>query len=344
MQEAVHFTIVGSHALSPRLKSEWEPYRERLAVVSCYQPAQGRQSHPKTDSKCTRTDFNLPAAEEHFIFFFAGSINRILEDIFYMWLGIVDRVVGSCLLLLNRPKGMRTRIKQWLLKYIATANPNFDPSRVLFRPFQSKGHFCRLIQAVVEDGAGAGLDSVEPVGLHTSAGDVFANGGTVLTYFCDSGFQQRIVYELHSELGTCGPCVARSRAEFSDLCIRYALDKPLQRAMRRYLLRVNEERVQGAKLARQLLQVFDKGFAMFMEADRDYKKLQDFSVTDGLPPIQPFAESPEFAPLAAAALGPDAAKRNELLARCALQRRTCPWMRAWSPMCSRSWRSSRGRD
>jgi hypothetical protein len=64
-----------------------------------------------------------------------------------------------------------------------------------------------------------------------------------------------------------------------------------------------------------LLQVFDKGFAMFMEADRDYKKLQDFSVTDGLPPIQPFAESPEFAPLAAAALGPDAAKRNELLAQ-----------------------------
>jgi hypothetical protein len=315
MREAVHFTIVGSHALSPRLKSEWEPYRERLAVVSCYQPAQGRQSHPKTDSKCTRTDFNLPAAEEHFIFFYAGSINRILEDIFYMWLGIVDRVVGSCLLLLNRPKGMRTRIKKWLLKYIATANPNFDPSRVLFRPFQSKGHYYRLIQAVVEDGAGAGLDSVEPVGLHTSAGDVFANGGTVLTYLCDNGFQQRIVYELHSELGTCGPCVARSRAEFSDLCIRYALDKPLQRAMRRYLLRVNEERVQGAKLARQLLQVFDKGFAMFMEADRDYKKLQDFSVTDGLPPIQPFAESPEFAPLAAAALGPDAAKRNELLAQ-----------------------------
>ena len=315
MLEAVHFTIMGSHALSPRLKLEWGPFRERLAVVSCYQPAQGRQSHPKTDSKCTRTDFNLPVAEAHFIFLFAGSINRILEDTFYMWLGIVHRVFGSCLLLLNRPKGMRTRIRQWLLKYIETANPDFDPSRVIFRPFQNKGHFCRLIQAVVEDGAGAGLDSVEPIGLHTSAGDVFGNGGTVLTYLCDNGFHQRIVYELHCELGTSGHCVARSRAEFSDLCVRYALDKPLQRTMRRYLLRKNEERVQGAELPRQLLQVLDVGYAMFVEAGRDYKKLRDFDVTDGLPPVQPFAESPEYAALAAEVDGPDAAKRNELLAR-----------------------------
>jgi predicted O-linked N-acetylglucosamine transferase (SPINDLY family) len=251
MREAVHFTFMGSHALTPLLKRVWEPFRERLAVVSCYQPTQGRWSHPKTDSKCIRTDFNLPAAEEHFIFFFAGSTNRILEDTFFMWLDIVHRVVGSCLLLPNRPKGMSTRIKRWLWKYITNANPDFDPSRVLFRPFQSKGHFCRLIQAVVEDGAGACLDSVEPVALHTTAGDVFGNGGTVLTYLCKDGFQQRIVCELHSELGTSGPCVAKSRAGFSDLCVRYALDKPLQRAMRQYLLRVNEERVQGGGLKAQ---------------------------------------------------------------------------------------------
>jgi hypothetical protein len=257
MREAVHFKIVGSHALSPRQKLEFEQFRERVAVVSCYQPAQGRWSHPQLDREWTRAVFNLPAAVKHFIFFFIGSMNRILEETFYMWLDILNRVVGSCLLLLNRPKGMRTRIKNWIWKYIATANPDFDPSRVLFRPFQNKVHFCGLIRAMLEDGAGACLDTVEPITLHTSADDVFGNGSAVLTYLCDNGFQQRIVYELHFEYGTNELCVAKSRSEFPDLCVRYALDKPLQRAMRQYFLRVNEERVQDAKLARQLLRVFD---------------------------------------------------------------------------------------
>ena len=315
MPEAVHFTIVGSHALSKRQKLECEQIRERVAVVSCYQPAQGRWSHPQPDREWTRADFNLPAAVKHFIYFFAGTINRILEETFYMWLGILTRVAGSFLLLLNRPKGMRTRIKNWIRNYIATANPDFDPSRVLFRPLQNKVHFCGLIRAMLEDGAGACLDSVEPIGLHTSAGDVFGNGGAVLTYRCDNGFQQRIAYELHIEYGTSWPCVAESRSEYPNLCVRYALNKPLQRAMRQYLLRYNEVRVQGAKLARQLLQAFEKGVAMFKEAGRDYKKLKDFNVTDGSPLVQPFAESPEFAALAAEEVDPDAAKRNELLAK-----------------------------
>jgi len=195
MREAVHFTIVGLHALSQRQKLEYEAFRERVAVVSCYQPAQGHWSHPKTGRTWARTDFNLPAAEEHFIFFFAGSTNRILDNTFFMWLDIVHRVVGSCLLLLSRPKGMRTRIKKWIAKYIATAHPDFDASRVLFRPFQNKAYFCGLLQAMLEDGAGACLDSVEPIALHTSAGDVFGNGGAVLTYFCDNGFHQRVVTE-----------------------------------------------------------------------------------------------------------------------------------------------------
>jgi hypothetical protein len=315
MPEAVHFTIVGSHALSPRQKLEWGPFRERVAVVSCYQPAQGPWSHPKDGRTWTRKEFNLPASEEHFIFFFAGSTNRIVEVVFLMWLVIVDRVDGSCLLLLNRPKGMRTRIKKWIEKYIATANPDFDPSRVLFRPFQNKAYFCGLIQAMVENGAGACLDPVDPIGPHTTAGDVFGNGGTVLTHLCENGFQTRIVYELHFENGTNGHCVAESRAEFPDLCVRFALNKPLQRAMRQFLLRVYEERFQSAKLPRQLLQVIDEGYTMFVDAGRDYKKLQDFDVTAGLPPVQSFAESPEYAALAAEEVDPDAAKRRELLAQ-----------------------------
>jgi len=315
MPEAVHFTIVGLHALSQRQKLECEASRERVAVVSCYQPAQGPWSHPTTgDKRWTRTYFNLPAAADHFMFFFTGSTNRIIEAIFLMWLDIVHRVVGSCLLLLSKPKGMRMRIKKWIAKYVGTANPDFDPSRVIFRPFQNKTHFCGMIRAMLENGAGACLDSVEPIALHTSAADVFGNGGAVLTYPSDNGFHQRVVTELHGEYGTQQHCVANSRAEFPDLCVRFALNKPLQRAMQAYLLRVNAERVRGAKLPRQLLQVFDRGFAMFREADRDFKKLQDFCVTDELLPVQTFAESPEFEALAAAESGPAGAKRKALLA------------------------------
>ena len=314
--ESVHFTIVGLYALSKRQRLEWEPFRERVAVVSTsYQPAQGPWSHPKIGRTWTRKDFNLPSSIVHFIYFFPGSTNRIVEATLLMWLGIVVRVDRSCLLLLSRPKGMRIRIKKWIRQYIATSNPEFDSSRVIFRPFQNKTYFCGLIQATGENGAGACLDSVDPIGIHTSAGDANDNGTPVLTHVSERGFQSRVALELHAELGTYEQCVAGSRAEFPDLAVRYALNKPLQRAMRLYLLRVYEERVQSAKLARQLLRVLDEGFTMFVNAGRDYKKLQDIDVTDGLPPVQPFAESPEFAALAAEEAGPDAAKRKELLAQ-----------------------------
>ena len=35
--------------------------------------------------------------------------------------------------------------------------------------------------------------------LHTTAGDVFGNGGTVLTYRSENGFQTRVALELHAE-------------------------------------------------------------------------------------------------------------------------------------------------
>jgi predicted O-linked N-acetylglucosamine transferase (SPINDLY family) len=190
MLKAVHFTIVGSIALSPRQTLEYAPFRERLAtVVPCYQPAQGPLSHPILGAnRWTRSHFNLPPAEDNFIYFFGGAINRILEATFYMWLGIVHRVFGACLLLLSRPKGMRTRIEKWIANYIATANPDFDPSRVLFRPFQNKTHFCGMIRAVIENWAGVGLDTVEPFAPHTTANDLHAHGCGILTYVSEGGF------------------------------------------------------------------------------------------------------------------------------------------------------------
>jgi hypothetical protein len=314
MPEAVHFTIVGEHALSPRQTLEYARYRERLATVDpCYQPAQGPLSHPRLGAnRWTRSHFNLPSAEENFIYFFGGAMNRILEATFYMWLGIVYRVVGACLLLLSRPKGMRTRIKKWIANYIANMNPDFDPSRVLFRPFQNKTHFCGMIQAVVENWAGVGLDTVEPIAPHTTANDLHAHGCGMLTYVSEGGFHQRVVFELQLEYGLNGQLVAKSRDEFPELCVRFGRDKSLQRAVGQYLLRRNGERVQGGKLPRQLLEVFERGFDMYTKAGRDYTKLQDFRVTDG-PPVQTFHEGPECAALLADVVGPDAAKLQELL-------------------------------
>ena len=315
MPEAVHWTIVGSHALSSRQKLESAALRERVAVVSCYQPSQGHLSHPNHSRTWTRKHFNLPSSDDHFIYFFPASTNRLVEEILIMWLEIVSRVEGSCLLLLSKPHGMRRRIKHWIRKYIATVKPNFNPHRVLWRPFQSKTHFCGLIQATVENGAGACLDSVKPIGLHTSAGDAFGNGAVVLSWSCDEGFQTRVAAELAADLGLFDQLVAPSCAEFPALAVRFAQNRPLQRAMQKYVRQAWAKRVEEALLARQVLQVLEEGVTMFVNAGRDYKKLQDIDVTQGLPPVQLFAASPEYEAVAAAEAGPEATKRKELLAQ-----------------------------
>ena len=317
LREAVHYTVVGSLTLSNRQRLEYETFRERVAVVSCYQPAQGHPSHSQAEPALTRKDFNLPSSDDHFIYVYPGMINRIVEETFMMWLGIFIRVDRSCLLLLSKPKGMRTKIRLWITKYNATAVVKFDPSRVLFRPPQNKTHYLAMVGAAGENGAA--LDTVEPIGLHTTASDAATVGTSVLTYKCDSGFQACVACELMTELGLEKQCVAKSRAEFADHAVRFALNRPQQLAIRNYLLRICPQRVEEAKLPRELLLIMDHGFAMFQKAGGDYMKLTDFDVKDlsvegkPLPQAQLFVDSPEYAAFAAEAAGPDAAKREELL-------------------------------
>jgi hypothetical protein len=128
--------------------------------------------------------------------------------------------------------------------HAAKLQADFDPSRVLFRPFQNKAHFCGIIQAVVENWAGVGLDTVEPIVPHTTANDLHAHGCGILTYVSEGGFQQRVVLELQLEYGLNGLLVANSRAEFPELCVRFTRDKSLHRAVGQYLVRQNGERVQ----------------------------------------------------------------------------------------------------
>ena len=317
MREAVHYTVVGPLTLSQRQRLELENFRERVAVVSCcYQPPQGHPSHVNANLGLTREAFNLPASDESFIFVFTGMTNRITEATFMMWLGIVVRVDRSCLLMLTKPKGMRAKLRRWINIYNTTAEVKFDPSRVLWRPAQNKTHYLALLAAAGENGAA--LDSVEPVGTHTTAGDANANALACLSYKSDVGFQTRVAWELATELGLEGECVAGSRAEFEEHAVQFALNRPQQRAIRDYLRRICKQRVEEAKLPRELLLVIDHGYAMFQKAGGDFMKLADFDVkdlfgVDGPAPVRRFVDSPEYAVLAAEDAGPDAAKRKELL-------------------------------
>ena len=319
MRKAVHFTVVGSITRLPRQIQECEEFRERVAVVSCYQPALGHPIHTNNVGPMSRGTFNLPSSPVHFLYVFTGTLNRIVEEIFMLWLRILMRVDHACLLLLRKPSGMRLRIRKWIRKFNDTADRKFDPSRVLWRPFQNKTHFLRLLSAAAENGAGAALDSVEPISNHTTAGEGCACGLPALTHKSDLGFQSCVSRELMTELGLEEQCVAESRAEFEELAVQYALNRAQQIAIHSYLLRTYKQRVEQAKLPKELLLIMEHAHAMFREAGGDLTKLTDFDVKDlavegePLPQRPRFVDSPEYAALAAEEACPDAAKRKELL-------------------------------
>ena len=150
MPEAVHYAIAAQLALSPRQRSERGDMRERIAQLSCYQPYQGHPSHRCTDRALTRKDFNLPSSEESFIYCFDATTNRIDKNVLFSWLRIVFRVHGSVLLLLHKPMYMRSRIMRWTQEFIETVEPDFDPTKVIFRPLQNKAYFWALLRLVRE--------------------------------------------------------------------------------------------------------------------------------------------------------------------------------------------------
>ena len=136
LRESVHFTVVGRTILSSNQRMELEANRERVAVISCYQPPQGHPGHTSANLGLTRKYFNLPSSDWCFIFVFPGMVNRITRAMFMMWLGIVSRVDNSCLLLLSKPRSMKMRIRRWIKQYNAEAALHFDEYRVLFRSAQ----------------------------------------------------------------------------------------------------------------------------------------------------------------------------------------------------------------
>jgi serine/threonine protein kinase len=330
MKEAVHFTVLGQITGSQRQLRECETFRERVAVVSCYQPAQSHPtydpSHWKADSSLpvmSRTYFNLPSSETHFIFVFPGTLNRIVEDTLTMWLEILARVENSCLILLKKPAHMQTTILTWIDTFNGNAAKRIDPARVLWRPYQKKTYFLGLLHAVGEDGAGVSLDSVQPISIHTTANDSCLAGTCVMSYRSEYGFQSRVVWELMKELGLEQQCIAPSRDEFVEHVVQFVQNRQQLRAIREYLLRTCRQRVLDAKLPKELLRIFEHGHAMFRTANGDSTKLTDFDVSDlswdgkAHPPIPLFVDSPEFAALSsiscAGEADPDRARRNELL-------------------------------
>lgn len=318
MPEGVHYTIAGSLAPSQRQKQECERVRERLALLSCYQPCQGHPSHRLTDRPLTRQDFNLPSSETTFIFFYASTINRVEKDVFFDWLTIVSRVSMSCLLMLNKPKGMRCTIKRWTKEFVESVDPSFDPAKVIFRPVQNKPYFWALLRVVGE--RGACLDSVQPIGPHTGASDALSNYVPILSWVSENGgWQMRVVIEVLAAAGLLRECAASDRAAFVAHAVEFAGNRPLQLAIRSFLERSVDEGINlfdTSMVPGAVLSLVEQIFQAFAAAGGDLARLKDIDVRASLPPVQQFSDSPEAAALASESEETKSkkAKREELLA------------------------------
>ncbi len=316
MPQAVHYTIAGRLAFSSRQKVECQDMREHVALMSCHQPCQEHQSHRHTDHTLTRDDFNLP--EDSFIFLFPATTNRLTKAVFFVWLMIVTRVDGSCLLLLNKPRRMRRMIMKWIQVHTANVDPDFDPTRVIFRPVQNKPYFWALLRVVGE--RGACIDSVDPLGPHTGANDSVSNHTPFLTYESECCMQARVGYEVNVEIGLLQECAAKNRASFVDHAVQFRLNRPLRIAIPSFLQRSFEQGLNlwdTSNVPKAVLMILDKVHESFAAAGRDWTKLVDIDVCSTQAPVQLFSDCPE-----AAALGDvsekarsQAAKQEELLAK-----------------------------
>ena len=319
MREGVHYMIAGSQALPKQQKQECKEFRERLSLLPIYQPCQNHPSHRDTGHPLTREHFNLPSAENCFIFCSSATLNRLEREVLFDWLGIVVRVTDSCLLLLSKPRSMHIRTKQWIKEYITEVDPNFDPARVIFRPVQKKPFYWGLLHAVGE--RGALLDTVWPIGPHTSASDALSNYLPILSWeTAIGGMQQRVAIELLWGAGLLRECVARDRASFADFAVEFAGDRPRQLAIRSFLRRSVDEGINlwdTSLVPGAVLMIVEKIFQEFVAAGGDVTKLNDIDVCARFPPVRQFSDSPEAAALAADSeeTRSQKAKREELLAQ-----------------------------
>ncbi len=156
-----------------------------------------------------------------------------------MWLTIVTRVDGSCLLLQNKPRRMHRMIMKLIQVHAATVDPDFDPTRVIFLPVQNKLYFWALFRVVGE--RGACIDSMEPLVPHTGANDSVSNHTPFLTYESECGMQARVGYEVNAEIGLLQECAAKNRASFVEHAVQFGLNRPLQIAIRSFLQRSFEQ-------------------------------------------------------------------------------------------------------
>ena len=319
MREAVHYTIVGRMALSPRQRREAEGMRERTAQMSCYQPCQGHPSH-RTGRALTRSDFNLPSSDVSFIYCYPSTTNRVTKDVFFLWLKIVSRVEHSILLVLHRPMTMRRTIRRWTLEFINAVDSSFDHNRVVLRPMQSKPYYWGLLRVVGE--RGACLDSVLPLGPHTGASDAVMNYVPVLSYQSENGMQARVALEVLAELGMLDECAAKDRDSFVEHAVKFGRNRPLQLALRSFMMRCDEEGINlydRSRVASAVLRIVEEACKSFAAAGGDWEKLVDIDVCDSQTAVKLFKDSPEAAALGAVSVSEEdrsqTEKREKLLAQ-----------------------------
>jgi len=231
-------------------------------------------------SHLDRNYFNLPISS--FILFFPGSINRLRQFSIVLYLRILLLIPDACLLLLEKPVGMRQTILDWVDEFNKTAPVPVDLTRIIFRPWmEDKRVFLALIDAVArEGGRGVGIDSFGAVTLHTGVNDCMIRRFIFFTWRNPFGaMPSGVAWEVVIAAGLGEVCVADSPEGVLSLVVNYQRDKLLQERLDAFMATnqangigfFNERRIPDA-----LYRIIKHYFAEFMRAQGDRRLLRDY--------------------------------------------------------------------
>ena len=278
MHGIAHVTLAGP-AVGAAQKDCQE--REAIASVLCYQPPQSDPYFDEDFSHLDRAYFNVPSG---FILFFPGSLNRLRENGFRLFLRIAQRIPHSCILLLERPVEMRKTIEEWIDAFNETTDSPVDPLRVIYRPWMEdkRVHFALIDAVAREGGRGVGVDSFGAVSLHTGCNDCLSRRCVFFTLRDLFGaMPKRVAWEVVTAAGLEEVCVADSEEGVIALIVDYQGSTRLQRMLDEFLATnqgngvgfFDEERLPDA-----LHSTIEHYFAVFMRTRGDRKELKDYAV------------------------------------------------------------------
>jgi predicted O-linked N-acetylglucosamine transferase (SPINDLY family) len=163
-----------------------------------------------------RSAHGLP--DDAFVFICFNNNNKILRDVFAIWMRLLAAVEGSVLWLVAANDDVERNLKQ------EAAARGIAPARLIFaQPVSMQGNMARLPLADLF------LDTL-PYGAHTTANDALLMGLPVLTCTGEC-LVSRIAGSQLLALGV-PELVTGSLAEYEAMALKLARDRPLLRSLR----------------------------------------------------------------------------------------------------------------